>query len=73
MSDPTPLLPPRVRELVEQKAIGDRSFVLALQAVIREADDAGVTRITRPGGSALMRYVHTCRSRSSRVSRQRDL
>ncbi|HEV8362578.1 MAG TPA: LPS export ABC transporter ATP-binding protein [Gemmatimonadaceae bacterium] len=45
MSDPTPLLPPRVRELLEQKAVGDRSFVLALQAVIREADDAGVASL----------------------------
>jgi lipopolysaccharide export system ATP-binding protein len=45
VSDPTPLLPPRVRELLEQKAVGDRSFVLALQAVIREADDAGVASL----------------------------
>ncbi len=47
MSDPTRVLPPRVRELLEQKAAGDRSFVLALQAVIREADDAGLATLDR--------------------------
>lgn len=47
MSDPSRLLPVRVRELLEQKAAGDRSFVLALQAVIREADDAGVATLDR--------------------------
>ena len=48
----TPLLPARVRELLEQKGAGDRSFVLALQAVIREADDAGVASLDR----VVMRY-----------------
>ncbi len=52
MTDATPLLPPRVRELLEQKAAGDRSVVLALQAVIREADDAGVATLDR----VVMRY-----------------
>lgn len=42
-----PLLPPRVRELVEQKAASDRSFVFALHAVINEADDAGVAALDR--------------------------
>jgi lipopolysaccharide export system ATP-binding protein len=41
------VLPPRVRELIEQKAAGDRSFVLALHAVIREADDGGVATLDR--------------------------
>lgn len=52
MNDATPLLPPRVRELLEQKAAGDRSFVLVLQSVIREADDAGVATLDK----VVMRY-----------------
>jgi lipopolysaccharide export system ATP-binding protein len=47
-----PLLPPKVAELLEQKAVGDRSFVFALHAVISEADDAGIATLDR----VTMRY-----------------
>lgn len=61
MSDPTRLLPPRVRELLEQKAAGDRSFVLALQAVIREADDAGVATLDRVAKRYRDDHLHALR------------
>ncbi|HJU74544.1 MAG TPA: LPS export ABC transporter ATP-binding protein [Gemmatimonadaceae bacterium] len=57
----TPLLPPRVRELLEQKAAGDRSFVLALHAVIREADDAGVATLDRVVLRYRDDYIHALR------------
>jgi lipopolysaccharide export system ATP-binding protein len=55
------LLPPRVRELLEQKAAGDRSFILALHAVIREADDAGVAALDRVVFRYRDDYLHALR------------
>ena len=46
------LLPLRVRQLLDQKAAGDRSMVLALHSVVSEADDAGVATLDR----VAMRY-----------------
>ena len=61
MSDPTRVLPPRVRELIEQKAAGDRSFVLALHAVIREADDSGVATLDRVAKRYRDDYINALR------------